>query len=126
MLLLCHNAGPTTEENVGEGQGVLALSVDPSLNQPTRTSRITLMAPCNCIANMSDVEVFQREKWQVASFKFAASNMSRRCELEGCSEIMHDHICLQKSGNFEELFWSDEMWAVYHHLKQHGWKEVPF
>lgn len=76
MLLLYHNAGPTIEENVGEGQGVLALSVDPSLNQPRCTSKITLMAPCNCIADISDVEVFQREKWQVAAFKFVTSNMS--------------------------------------------------
>ncbi|CAM6052126.1 unnamed protein product [Sphagnum compactum] len=120
------SAGPAIEENVGEGQGVLALSVDPSLNQPTCTSKITLMAPCNCIADMSDVEVFQREKWQVATFKFAASNTSRRCELEGCSEIMHDHICLQKSGHVQELFWSDEMWAVFNHLKKHGWQKVPF
>jgi hypothetical protein len=126
MLLLCHNAGPTIEENVGEGQGVLALSVDPSLNQPRCTSKITLMAPCNCIADISDLEVFQREKWQVAEFKFEASNMSRRCKLEGCSEVMHDHICLQKSGNVQELFWSDDMWAVFNDLKKHGWKKVPF
>jgi hypothetical protein len=72
------------------------------------------------------VEVFQREKWQVAAFKFATSNMSRRCELEGCSEVMHDHICLQKSGNVQELFWSDDMWAVFNDLKKHGWKKVLF
>ncbi|CAM6057262.1 unnamed protein product [Sphagnum tenellum] len=119
-------AGPTLEKNVGEGQGVFASSVDPSLDQPRCTSKFTLMAPCNCIANISDVEVFQREKWQVAAFKFAASNMSRRCELEGCSEIMHDRICLQKSGNAQELFWSDDMWAAFNHLKKHGWKEVAF
>jgi hypothetical protein len=126
MLLLCHNAGPTIEENVGEGQGVLALSADSSLSQPRCTYKITLMAPCNCIANISDVEVFQREKWQVAAFKFPASDMSRRCKLEGCSEIMHDHIYLQKSGNIQELVWSDDMLAVLNHLKKHGWKQVPF
>ncbi|CAM6015267.1 unnamed protein product [Sphagnum balticum] len=118
-------AGPTLEENVGEGHGVFALSVDPSLSQPRCTSRITLMAPCNCIAYISDVEVFLREKWQVALFKFPASDMSRRCELEGCSEIMHDNIYLEKSGNVQELFWSNDMCAVFNHLLKHGWKQVP-
>jgi len=121
MSLLCHDAGPTIEENIREYPEALISSGGPLLIQPKGTSKITLIAPCNGTGGVdlfTKLKVFRKEKWVPAVVNFGPESYAH----EGCSASMHKFVTLQKSGDIQELSWSVEMEDKLAHFENHGWK----
>jgi hypothetical protein len=121
MLLLCHDVGPTIEENIGEHPEAFISSASPSLIQPKGTSEITLIAPCNGTRDVdlfTKFKVFWKEKLTRAVGNFAPESYAH----EGCSAIMHKFVTLQKSGDTQKLFFSVEMEDKLDDFENHGWK----
>jgi hypothetical protein len=121
LLLLCHDAGPTIEENNREHQQVLISSTGPSLIESGCTSQITLIAPCDgtgaAVDLFTELKVFRKENWSAKTGVGAKLS----CALEGCSATMHKFAFLQKSGENQEL-WPVDIWAKLDAFRFCGWK----
>jgi hypothetical protein len=121
FLLLCHDVGPTIEENVREHREALISSTGPSINESGCTSQITLIAPCDGTGTVVDLftelKVFRKENWSVKTGVGAKLS----CALEGCSATMHKFAFLQKFGENQEI-WQKEIWAKLDAFWNHGWK----
>jgi hypothetical protein len=121
LLHLCHDAGPTIEENIREHQEALISPAGPSLIESGCTSQITLIAPCDgtgAVNNLfAELKVFRKENWNAKTG--ASAKLS--CALEGCSATMHEFIFLQKSGENQEL-WPVDIWAKLDAFEDCGWK----
>jgi len=119
-LLLCHDAGPTIEENIREHQEALISSARPSFIQSGCTSQITLIAPCDgtgAVNLFTELKVFREENWNAKTGAGATSS----CALEGCSAPMHEFAFLQKSAENQEG-WSENIWAKLDAFQGRGWK----
>jgi hypothetical protein len=121
MLLLCHVAGPTFEENIRGHQEALISSAGPSLIESGCTSQITLIAPCDgtgaAVDLFTELEVFRKENWSPKTGVGAKLS----CALEGCSATLHKFAILQKSGENQEV-WPKDIWAKLDAFRDHGWK----
>jgi len=120
LLLLCHDAGPTIEENIREHGEALISSAGPSLIESGCTSQITLIAPCDgtgAVNLFTELKVFRKENWNAKTGAGATSS----CALEGCSAAMHEFTFLEKSGENQEL-WPVDIWAKLDAFRDRGWK----
>jgi len=121
LLLLCHDAGPTIEDNIREHGEALISSAGASVIESGCTSRITLIAPCNGtgagVDLFTELKVFRKENWGVKIGEGAKLS----CALEGCSATMHKFAFLQKSGENQEL-WPKDIWAKLDAFWDRGWK----
>jgi hypothetical protein len=120
LLHICHDAGPTIEENIREHQEALISSAGPSLIESGCTSQITLIPPCDgtgAVNLFTELKVFRKENWNAKTG--ASAKLS--CALEGCSMTMHEFAFLQKSGENQEL-WPVDIWAKLDAFEDRGWK----